>query len=56
MGREVPAGADLLDAGLLLLISIVTVLQLPVHDLTNHWGGHQAQQLQHPKDGGVQTH
>lgn len=44
---------DSLAAGFLLLVSIITFLQLPVHDLTNHRGGHQAEQLQHAKDGGV---
>lgn len=47
---------DSLAAGFLFARFIITVLQLPVHDLTNHRGGHQAKQLQHAKDGGVQTH
>ncbi len=47
---------DSLAAGLIFLLSLVTVLQLPVHDLTNHRSGHQAEQLQHAEDGGVQTH
>lgn len=47
---------DLLAAGLLILLSLITVLQLPVHDLTNHGGGQEAKQLKHAKDGGVQAH
>lgn len=55
-GKELKEEVDSLAAGLLFLLSIITVLQLPVHDLTNHRSGHQAEQLQHAEDGGVQTH
>lgn len=47
--------SDSLVAGFLLLLPVVTLLQLPVHDLANHRGGQEAEQLQHAKDGGVQT-
>lgn len=49
--------SDSLAAGLLLLLllPVVTFLQLPVHDLANHGGGQEAEQLQHAKDGGVQA-
>lgn len=48
--------SDSLAAGLrLLLLPVVTVLQLPVHDLANDGGGQEAEQLQHAKDGGVQA-
>lgn len=45
-----------LAGGFLFSLSVITVLELPVHDLTNHRSGHQAKQLQHAKDGGVQAH
>lgn len=47
---------DSLAGGFLFSLAIITVLELPVHDLTNHRSGHQAKQLQHAKDGGVQAH
>lgn len=47
---------DSLAEGFLFFLSFIAVLQLPVHDLTDHWSGHQAKQLQDAKDGGVQTH
>lgn len=40
---------------LLLLLSVITILQLPVHDLANHGGGQEAEQLQHAKYGGVEA-
>lgn len=47
--------SDPLAARLLLLLPIVTLFQLPVHDLANHRGGQEAEQLQHAKDGRVQA-
>lgn len=47
---------DSLATGFLFPLTVDTFLQLPVHDLTNHRGGHQAEQLQHTEDGGVPTH
>lgn len=44
-----------LAARLFLLLPVVTLLQFPVHDLTNHRGGEQAEQLQDAKDGRVQA-
>lgn len=43
-------------AGFLVLVSIITLFELPVHDLADHRSGHQAKQLQDAEDGGVQTH
>lgn len=51
-----PGKLDSLAGGFLFSLSIITVLELPVHDLTNHRSGHQAKQLQHAKDGRIQAH
>lgn len=47
----------LLSVALLSLFrAIITVFQPPVHDVPNHRCCQQAQQLQYPKNGSVETH
>lgn len=35
---------------------LLAVFELPVHDVADHGGGDQAQQLEHAEDGGVDAH
>lgn len=55
-GRGGPAYA-LVGVFLLgLLRGVFTLLQPPVHDVADDRGREQAEQLEHPKDGGVEAH
>lgn len=47
---------NLLVEFFLIAVSIVTFLQLPVHDLTDDRRCHEAQELHHAKNGGVETY